>query len=94
MTEAPEVNPPDGSLISDMAQKMGRDIDAAIARYVPVARAMGIEDPDLRDMLLSALAFNVARLEDTFGCVGAADFFLAGARKNIRKQFDEEGEPT
>jgi hypothetical protein len=57
--ETLEASPPDGSLMSDMARKMAQDIREAIGRYIPIARTMGIADPDIRDTVMSALAFNV-----------------------------------
>jgi hypothetical protein len=89
MTEPPEVHAPDGSLMSDMARKMAKDIDTAIARFIPLARTMGV-DPDIRDMVMSALSFNVARLEQTCKWEGVFDVFLDLSRKDIQKQLDEE----
>ena len=90
MTEPLEVQDPDGSLTSDMARKMAKDIVTAIAGFIPLARTMGVEDPDIRDMVMSALSFNVARLEQTFKCIGAFDVFLGPSRKDIQRQLDEE----
>jgi hypothetical protein len=90
MTEPPEVHAPDGSLMSDMAQKMAKDIDTAIARFIPLARTMGVKDLDIKDMVMSALSFNVARLEQTFKCIGEFDVFLGPSRKDIQRQLDEE----
>jgi len=67
MTEELERASKDGSLISDMAQKISDDMDTTIARSIHLARAMGIKDPDIRDMILSALMCNAIKVENAFG---------------------------
>jgi hypothetical protein len=94
MTEELEEVPKDGSVESDMAQKMADDIGATISRSVHIIRATGIKDPDLRDIILSALMHNVVKAEIELGCIGDADGILAGQRSDFQKQLDEGRRPT